>query len=211
MKKHDGVPVLYLDFDGPLHHEDVWFKQEQPPFYRNPALGPMFKHVPLLERVLASLPEVRIVLSTSWVRKKGFHYARRRLSAPVRERVIGATFHTEMLVSDSFYSPYGSGGGYGMRGNQCAFDRLTRYQQIAGDVSRRGVEHWLAIDDDVDTWPIFMQEHLVSVDGVMGLAEAGKADELQSRLAQLCDLYRERKFTVDPEASAGAKVLRPAG
>ena len=94
-----------------------------------------------------------------------------------------------------------------MRGNECAFDRLTRYQQIAGDVTRRGVEHWLAIDDDIDTWPHHMQKHLVPVDGVMGLAEAGKANELHVRLAHLCDLYREtyshHLHSTTPKSSRG--------
>lgn len=195
MEKHSGRPVLYLDFDGPLHHEDVWFKPEHPPFYRNAALGPMFRHVPILEEVLESLPDVRIVLSTSWVRKKGFSYAKRKLSPAVRARVIGATFHTDMLVSDTYYSPYG-GNGYGMSANECAFDRLTRYQQIAGDAGRRGATRWIAIDDDIDTWPQYMEEHLVAVDGAMGLGQPGKADELKRRLSHLCDLYLQEQVGV---------------
>ncbi len=63
-----GEPVLYLDFDGVLHHEAVecsptkglCFNAEQA------RLGPvLFQHAPLLVDLLDPHPDIWIVLSTS--------------------------------------------------------------------------------------------------------------------------------------------------
>ena len=190
LKKNSGSPILYLDYDGVLHHEDVYFMPGRGAFYKNALLGPLFAYLPILEGVLADLPDVRIVLSTSWVRYRTFKKARERLSSDLRERVIGATFHSEMIRSDTFYSPYG---GNGSRRISCSFDYLSRHQAIVSDVSRRGCQHWLAIDDDIDRWPESQYDRIVITQGHLGLSEAGKADELHRRLKDLCKLAKRAK------------------
>lgn len=52
LRGHDGT-VLYLDFDGVLHHEDVWWHPRRGVYIRTPG-HQLFEHVPLLEEVLAS-------------------------------------------------------------------------------------------------------------------------------------------------------------
>lgn len=191
-----ATPVLYLDFDGVLHHEDVYFRPRGGPFYKNPALGPMFAYVDLLSTALASLPEVKIVLSTSWVRYRGFTKAGAKLPDDIRSRIIGATFHTEMLVNDAYYSPYGAAGN--RRSIVCAFDSLSRYQAIVADVARRGVENWIAIDDDIERWAENAYDRIVITQGHLGLSEPGKVDELVTRLRAMSMTVAKTKTQSKP-------------
>lgn len=62
--------VLYLDFDGVLHHEDCWWHPRKGPYLHQTGYQ-LFQHVGLLEETLAPYPQVKIVLSTSWVRRVG--------------------------------------------------------------------------------------------------------------------------------------------
>lgn len=131
LKGKDEV-VLYLDYDGVLHHEDVWWHPRRGAYLWRTKYT-LFEHMHLLEAALAPYPEVRIVLSTSWVRVRRFSRAVKRLSPALRERVIGATFHTRM--------------------NREAFESLPRGVQILSDVARRQPRHWVALDDDAKGWP----------------------------------------------------------
>jgi hypothetical protein len=100
------------------------------------ALGKLLMHADVLETILDYSPEVRIVLSTSWVRLLSFKRARGVLPEPLQARVIGATWHTKMLEP-----PYG-------------YDLQTRYEQIRAAATRAGMTRWLALDDDPDhSWP----------------------------------------------------------
>ena len=56
--------------------------------------GVLFEYAERLEGRLRHYPDVQIVLPTSWVRVKGFNHSRKRLPADLRERVIGATWHS---------------------------------------------------------------------------------------------------------------------
>jgi hypothetical protein len=81
-------PVLYLDFDGILHPADVRVAREEPLHPRvyvrdQPTDEPLFRYMSLLELLLAPYPELKIVLTTSWVRALGYEFA-------LQERVIGA-------------------------------------------------------------------------------------------------------------------------
>lgn len=58
----------YLDFDGVLHPEDVWCRPGWGAYVASPPGHRLSKHAALLAGVLAPIPEVQIVLSTSWVR-----------------------------------------------------------------------------------------------------------------------------------------------
>jgi hypothetical protein len=172
--------VLYLDYDGTLHPHDVRRRRGKPPCVfvdDEPSSLPLFEHVPLLEQLLNPHPEVRIVLSTSWVRHLSFHRARARLSPALQARVIGATWHTSMRRQDD-----GSLHAEGIR-----FDTLTRFQTIAEDVVRRGQPRWIALDDDVHGWPQDQLHRLVApTDPMLGLAQPGMAERLARALNWLC-------------------------
>lgn len=153
--------VLYLDFDGVLHHEDVWWHPRRGVYVNTPGYQ-LFEHVPLLEEVLAEFPEVKIVLSTSWVRYQRFSGSAKRLSPFLRERVIGATFHTRMSRS--------------------GFENLPRGIQVLNDVARRRPRHWVALDDDVENWVPEYRDFLIPCDKVLGISAPGVLDALRQRL-----------------------------
>lgn len=167
-----GGVVLYLDFDGVLHHEDVWFHPRRGAYVNTPGYA-LFEHTHLLEDVLASFPEVRIVLSTSWVRVRRYSRAVKRLSPSLQVRVIGATFHTRMNRSD--------------------FEALPRGVQILNDVVRRNPIHWVALDDDAEGWVPEYLEQLIHCDSVLGISAPGVLDALKERLTLF------QRASTDPE------------
>lgn len=156
-----GEIVLYLDFDGVLHHEDVWWHPRRGVYIRTPGYQ-LFEHVPLLEEALAEFPELRIVLSTSWVRYQRFSGSVKRLSPSLRERVVGATFHSQM--------------------SRQGFESLPRGIQVLNDVARRRPRHWVALDDDVENWVPEYRGFLIACDEVLGISAPGVLDELRQRL-----------------------------
>lgn len=157
------APLLYLDFDGVLHHEDVRV-------YRGRGIvcsgGPLFEHLPVLVELLAGHPGVRIVLSTSWVRMRSYSFARRQLG-PLVGRVVGATFHSHMRKDE--------------------FVQLSRGMQVWADVVQRGAQHWVAIDDEVFGWPAWCRDRLVASDPVRGLGMPQVRDALAAALRGLVD------------------------
>lgn len=145
----NGNPVLYLDFDGVLHPDQVYTTTKKGIVLR--AHGhQLFEGALILEEILAPYPDVKIVLSTSWVIVKGYSYARQQLLPSLSSRVIGATFHTRLM-------------------DRYEFLKFTRGQQIASDVNRRGAGAWLALDDDADGWPPYYSDRLVLCDSNLGL------------------------------------------
>lgn len=154
--------VLYLDFDGPLHPDAVFITASGQVELRAPGHH-LFESIHLLEALLDPHPSIRIVLSTSWVFMKSFSFARRKLSASVQSRVIGATFHS--------------------REDRINFARMTRWQQIARDVARRRPHAWVALDDDDLGWPEEQLHRLVKADEWLGLKDVGCRTRLADAFA----------------------------
>ena len=162
-------PTLYLDFDGVLHPADVRVTQAEPRRPRvyngGPTDHPLFEHAPLLERILAPFPNVKIVLSTSWVRTLGYEYTLQQLPAALRERVVGTIWQGELLE----HPP------------------RTRYDAVQTDANMRGLDRWLALDDDEEGWPEQERYRLIAPSNSWyGLAQPSRCDELTSALALLC-------------------------
>lgn len=127
-----GQPVLYLDYDGVLHN-DACFWHPRRGAYLNAGPGhTLFQYAEMLEEYLAPYPDIRVVLSTSWVRQYRCAGAAKRLPHTLRDRVIGATYHSQMLGSTFWDKP--------------------RWLQSWDDVLRRRPGSWLAIDNDVADW-----------------------------------------------------------
>lgn len=162
-----GEFVLYLDYDGVLHHENVLRHPRRGIYLDAPAEFRLFQHVELLEALLAPHPTVRIVLSTSWVRVLGYSRTVKRLTPGLRARVIGATFHSRM--------------------NEHLFTLLPRGAQVLDDVGRRAPRDWLALDDDASGWPTEHEHQVVLTDERLGLSAPGLADVLASKLRVLKD------------------------
>jgi hypothetical protein len=153
-----GDPMLFLDFDGVLHpvpgcREDI----------------ELFAYAPLLEAALEPHPDVRIVLSTSWVEGFGYEVSQECLPESLQQRVIGSTYHSRMKRD--------------MRPEWHAM--LTRYAQIANYVKRHAVTRWLALDDDDTGWPPGQRRNLVRTPGRFGLSYPDAQTELADKLLLL--------------------------
>lgn len=159
-----GGLVLYLDFDGVLHHEDVRWTAKGPRLFA-PEPYRLFQHVDLLASLLAAHPRVSIVLSTSWVLRYGCTGAARKLPTALADRVVGATFHSGM--------------------DRPSFLAAPRGMQIWGDVFRRQPVDWLAIDDDALHWPAWCRDKLVRTDEREGIGSPDIAHKIQLGLARL--------------------------
>jgi hypothetical protein len=88
----------------------------------------------MLEQLLAPYPLLKIVLSTSWVLRYGYSATAKRLPKNLRDRAIGATFHSRHMHLDDFRW-------------------MPRGQQVVEDVLRRRPREWLALDDNEEGWP----------------------------------------------------------
>ena len=183
--KAQGALVLYLDFDGVLHPADVvrHARRDSPgraarALPREIALGrasqaahALFENAGLLEQALAPYPQVRIVLSTSWVPTLGFERALRFLPAGLVARTAGATWHTRMAEDLPPAARWER------------FARIPRGQQVLADVHRRGPAAWVALDDDPDGWGE-ARAHLVATDPEHGLGHTEVYANLVSLLAR---------------------------
>ena len=143
--------MLYLDYDGVLHHEDVWRHPRKGLYFGAEGAGhTLFENVGLLAQLLDPYPDVFIVLSTTWVSSLRFSHAASKLPSNLRKRVIGATFHTRM--------------------NRYAFASLSRAQQVLDDVQRRQPSAWVAVDD-APGWPLDSLPHFIPSDPAAGIAD----------------------------------------
>jgi hypothetical protein len=160
-----GGAVLYLDFDGVLHPEAVYWHPK-----RGVHLGAgteghqLFEHAALLESLLEPYPDLRIVLSTSWVRQFRFSGAARRLPVGLRRRCIGATFHSRM--------------------DEGEFESMGRGQQVMNDVGRRFPRAWVALDDCTDGWPAHVRGQVVITHLMEGIAHPPVTEVLRHRLTE---------------------------
>ena len=157
--------LVFLDFDGVLHSDEVWFdRATNQPQLRAP--GQLFESAHLFEEAIAPYSSLLVILSTSWVRACGFEQARAFLPESLQRRVIGATYDPQ--------SP-----------DAWRFDRLTRYDAIAQDVKRRKPSRWLAVDDDpLGSWPENERAALALTPPSLGLACPVAYAQLQDRLGR---------------------------
>jgi hypothetical protein len=181
------MKILYVDFDNVLHGNVLRFRT--PPILRPETPGQvLFENVPVLVRLLDPYPDLKIVLSTSWVRELGFTRARGFLPASMQQRVIGATFHKRHMRKEEFA-------------------QLARYDQIIADVERRRPARWLAVDDDLKGWPEHALMHVVQIPVELGLGDSAAALELERRLEKV--FGNVEKFLIHPDLARNAKVEWP--
>ena len=152
--------ILFLDFDGVLHPAAA-YKTKGGALLKATDHA-LFEHEDLLRSVLCARPDVRIVLSTSWVVLHGFNDTREFLHKDIQKIVKGATWHSSM--------------------NRNQWEVMSRYEQIALYVTRHSLKDWVAIDDDIVGWPGGQQHHLVATDGWNGLGERRVVEALLAKL-----------------------------
>jgi hypothetical protein len=172
--KGRGKPVLYLDFDGVLMHENVLWHPRRGAYLHAPPGYRLFQHASLLDEMLRPHPSIQVVLSTSWVRQYGCFGAAKRLPPGLRKRVIGATYHSRMPVLE--------------------FTGRSRGAQVTEDVLRRRPGSWLALDDDPEGWPDWAAPHFLQTDPYEGISPPQFQDELRPRLALLANLQPPSEF-----------------
>lgn len=156
--------IIYLDFDGVLHHENVVWVHGEGIQMREPG-HVLFEWESILVELLEPYPFVKIVLSTSWVRVKNFSYARGRLTPALRNRVVCSTFHSRLMDLNEF-------------------SRLSRGVQVVADATRRHAGEWLALDDDGEDWPLSYQTRLVHTDEALGLSDFNAQEKVRAWLTK---------------------------
>lgn len=158
--------VLYLDYDGVLHHENVLWHPRRGAYMSAPPGYVLFQHVDLLEQILAPYPAVQIVLSTSWVRSYGCVNTAKRLPPSLKSRVIGATFHSKM--------------------NENNFTAAPRGMQVWNDTLRRKPKDWIALDDDFLDWPAWCIDKYIRTHEHEGISDPAVEAKLREKLALMC-------------------------
>jgi hypothetical protein len=155
--------VCYCDYDGVVHDDAVYWSRREGIHIRTPGRK-LFEWSCILEELLAPYPDVKIVLSTSWVRFKRYGFARGQLPLGLQSRVIGATFHSRETV-------------------RVEFDNMSRGMQICADVERRLPARWFAIDNDDKDWPAWCRDRLIKTNDRLGLSEPAVQDQIRKMLA----------------------------
>jgi len=144
------MEICYLDFDGVLHDDAVYYSFERGIHIATPGRV-LFEWMPILEELLAP-HATRIVLATTWVRQLSLESAKGKLSPALQARVVGATFDIRET-------------------QKLEFDFMARGAQVLADVERRRPASWFAIDNDPSGWPASARERLVLTDDRLGLSE----------------------------------------
>lgn len=162
--------VLYLGISGVLHpSSSVYFLVHGGDLDR----ARKYEGVPLLAGLLEPHPEVKIVLTSTVPWKYGLEATLDLLGSPLRDRVVGYTFHD--LTTK-----------YRMGRYQRLFDELDYWRCDKARIVRMHVEltkprRWIALDDE--QCPSWNDEpNVVLVRGAVGLL--GDADA-QCRLAEV--------------------------
>ena len=158
--------VLYLDFDGVLHHENVLWHPRIGAYMSAPDGYVLFQHAEPLERMLTPHPEVQIVLSTSWVLRYGCARSAKQLRPSLRNRVISATFHSKM--------------------KEVEFTAKSRGMQVWEEVLKRRPRDWLALDDDWLDWPECCSDKYVRTHLSEGLSDAAVQQRFATKLQEMC-------------------------
>ena len=161
-----GELILYLDFDGVLHHENCLWHSKIGAYLSAPEGYVLFQHSELLEQLLAPYPQVQIVLSTSWVRQYGCSKAAKNLRPVLRSRVIGATYNSNMREHE--------------------FSALPRGLQVWSDVVKRKPRNWLAIDDVAEGWPENSLPNFVLTHKQDGISAPEVLAKFQEKLGRMC-------------------------
>lgn len=159
--------ILFLDFDGVLHPLDVGLKDNTTPvlFSKTPGAR-LLQHAELLGEILSNHPDIRIVLSTSWIYWLGLEKTKAFLPEALQNRVIGATFERGLETMD--------------------WINLPRYYQIMRYIKRYNLKDdgWIAVDDDNYLWNARHQNNLIfCADRELGISSTEVQEELRKRFA----------------------------
>lgn len=163
-------PVIYLDFDGVLHHENVLWRGKRGAYLDAPVGHRLFQYAGVLTEMLGQYEDIGIVLSTAWTLRYGCAGAARRLPHELRRRVVGATFHSSM--------------------ERARFLADARGMQVWSDVHRREPRDWMALDDDVFGWPAWCRDKLIPTHPVWGISPMDVQEKIREGLSRISSAKR---------------------
>jgi hypothetical protein len=165
--------VLYLDLDGVVHHEAVyWHPRRGIYIHEHVRDRTLFEWIPQLQAALLPYPQVALVLSSSWCVRPGYAKTLKRFPDDLRRRFIGGTYHKRHHGVDPWMLQ--------------SFRETPRGEQILQDVRRRRPHQWLALDDDDYKWPPQIRDHLIHCDGERGLSDLAVLGKLDAALQKCC-------------------------
>lgn len=154
--------VLFLDYDGVVHRFGA-IRTRRGIISVSPSIK-LFEFAPVLAEWLEPYKRLEIVLSTSWVRILGYQRAKAALPATLRERVIGATYHSRYYDASTWPS-------------------MERGIQVLRYVRTHRLTRWLAIDDEIAGFEDCLS-HVVRCDEQLGLGDAETQKLVRNRLAE---------------------------
>ncbi|WP_082625006.1 HAD domain-containing protein [Paraburkholderia caribensis] len=154
--------VLFLDYDGTIHRHSA-LRTRRGIISSAPNIK-LFEFASVLVECLKPYPQLEIVLSTSWVRGLGYQRAKSALPTELRERVVGATYHSK------FYDAW-------------AWPVIGRGIQVLRYVRTHHLTRWVAIDDEIDGF-YGQMSHVVQCDETLGLGDEATQRLLRVRLAE---------------------------
>ncbi|WP_109476678.1 HAD domain-containing protein [Paraburkholderia sp. C35] len=154
--------VLFLDYDGVIHRLGA-VRTRRGIISAAPSIR-LFEFAPVLAECLEPYKGLEIVLSTSWVRVLGYRRAKDALPAELRERVVGATYHSK------YYDAW-------------AWPSIGRGIQVLRYVRAHRLTRWLAIDDEIDGFDEYLS-HVVQCNEKLGLGDTATQNLLRVRLAE---------------------------
>ena len=161
----EDLVLGYLDYDGVLHHHEVYWKKNVGAYLKAPPEYRLFQHAALLEQLLEPFPQVRLVLSTSWAFRYHYWKVRKRLPPGLQARCVGATFN------------------YSIKGD--AWHSLPRGVQVTRDAEKRQPKGWFALDDDAEGWPEETRGNLIQTDQCEGISPPDIQQAISEKLKQL--------------------------
>lgn len=154
--------VCYLDYDGVMHVDSVFYSPERGIHITTPG-HTLFEWAHILEDLLHPYRDVKIVLSTSWVRARSLYFAKNQLPKSLQARVIGATFDIRLM-------------------QKLEYDFMSRGQQVYADVERRKPATWFALDNDDRGWPTEHRSRLVKTDDNTGVSSLDVQEAVRTML-----------------------------
>lgn len=166
--KPNKTKIIFLDVDGVLHRGDVLRDPDTSEITTEFSLYDLFEFEPLLASLLEPYPDVKIVLSTSWITMPdGVHEVTSRMSESMLPRVIGNTFSESKLPAS-------------------AWNRMRRGIQIRDYCARHGIDKsdWIALDDRKDGFDEGFEDNLIRTYPYAGLGDISALREIRSKMIQ---------------------------
>jgi hypothetical protein len=166
----EPTPTLFVDYDGALHRGRALLDEGGK--ISLDTGNPLFEFAPLLINLLEPWPEVKIVLTTSWLNKLSVEQVVSYLPLPLAKRVVGTTQ------------------GYKARFGDWKLG-IARTYIIRDYVFGHRLKNWLAIDDsaygahDLSTDFLPLESHLALLDSQRGIGDVDAQQRIRDWLAEV--------------------------